>query len=154
MTPFQIFYLVLSLAVFATAWMRGGHTERTGVAIFVLAFLLSYLAQPLDLNGFRLGEAIVDLGFFAAIVWLALRRDRWWPLAAAACAGLTLIAHAMVFMTPDLQQTHIRMDVASRWGIGVLMVLCLAAGVLERWMAGEPPVSSEARWRRPERRAT
>lgn len=96
----------------------------------------------------------MDLGFFAAIVWLALRRDRWWPLAAAACGGLTLIAHALVFMTPDLQQAHIRMDVASRWGIGVLMVLCLAAGVVERWMAGEPPASSGARWRRPEHRAT
>jgi len=154
MAPFQLFYLLLSLAVFAWAWLRGGHTERTGVAVYVMAFLISFLLQSVTLNHFRLGDATVDLVLFGALIWLALRRDRWWPLAAAAFAGLTLVAHALMFMTPDLSEAHIRMDVASRWGLGVLLVLCLAAGVVERWMAGEAPVSVSARWRRPERRAT
>jgi peptidoglycan/LPS O-acetylase OafA/YrhL len=154
LAPFQLFYLLLSLGVFAWAWLRGGHTERTGVAVFVLAFLSSFMLQTLTMKHFRLGEAIVDLALFAAMVWLALRRDRWWTLAAAAFSGLTLIAHAVMFLTPDLQEQHIRMDVASRWGIGVLLILCLGAGVIERWMAGERPVSTEARWRRPQRSAT
>lgn len=154
MAPFQLFYLLLSLIVFAIAWMRGGHTERAGVAIFVFAFLASFMLQPLTLNHFRLGESLVDLAFVAALVWLALRRDRWWTLAAAAFGALTLIAHALVFLTPDLTPALIRMDVASRWGIGVLMILCLGAGVVERWMAGEQPVSANARWRRIAPRAT
>ncbi|WP_439470868.1 hypothetical protein [Brevundimonas sp.] len=154
MAPFQLFYLLLSLAIFAWAWMRGGHTERSGVAVFVFAFLASFMLQTVTLNGFRLGEAIVDLAFFAALGWLALRRDRWWTMAAAAFGALTLIAHALMFLTPDLGMANIRMDVASRWGIGVLMILCLGGGVVERWMAGERPVSAEARWRRPERRPT
>ena len=154
MAPFQLFYLLLSLAIFAWAWMRGGHTERTGVAVFVLAFLASFMLQRVTLNQFRLGDAVVDLGMFVALVWLALRRDRWWTLVAAAFGGLTMIAHALMFATPDLGEAQIRMDVASRWGIGVLMVLCLGAGVIERWMAGERPVSAAARWRRHERRAT
>ena len=154
MAPFQLFYLLLSLGVFAWAWMRGGHTERTGVAVFVFAFLASFMLQTFTLQGFRLGEAMVDLALFGALVWLALRRDRWWTLTAAAFCGLTLIAHALMFLTPHLEEAHIRMDVASRWGIGVLMILCLGAGVIERWMAGERPVSAEARWRRPERSAT
>lgn len=148
MAPFQLFYLLLSLGVFAWAWLRGGHTERTAVAAFVLAFLVSLLLQGVTLSGFRLGEAVVDLALFGAMVWLALRRDRWWTLAAAAFGGLTLIAHGLMFLTPDLQPSHIRMDVASRWGLGVLMILCLGAGVIERWMAGEAPVSVRARWRR------
>lgn len=154
MAPFQLFYLLLSLSVFAWGWMRGGHTERTGVAIYVMGFFVSFLTQAVTLNNFRLGDALVDVAMFGALVWLALRRDRWWTLAAAAFAGLTLIAHALMFLTPELTEAHIRMDVASRWGIGVLMVLCLAAGVVERWMAGEQPVSAAARWRRHERRAT
>ena len=152
MAPFQLFYLLLSLSVFAWAWLRGGHTERAGVAILVLAFLASFMMQPITLGQFRLGDAIVDLAVFISMVWLALRRDRWWTLAAAAFGGLILIAHALMFLTPNLQEAHIRMDVASRWGIGVLMILCLGAGVVERWMAGEQPVSLQARWRRPERR--
>jgi hypothetical protein len=154
MAPFQLFYLLLSLIVFAWAWMRGGHTERAGVAIFVFAFLASFMLQSVTLNAFRLGEALVDLGLLAALVWLALRRDRWWTLAAAAFGTLIMIAHALVFMTPNLNQALIRMDVASRWGIGVLMVVCLGAGVVERWMAGERPVSADARWRRTSPRAT
>lgn len=154
MAPFQTFYLLLSLAVFALAWMRGGHTERTGVAIFILAFLVSYMAQNVTLGHFRIGEAVVDGGFFIALVWLALRRDRWWTLAAAAFGGLTMVAHAVIFLTPDLQPHHIRMDVGARWGIGVLTILCLAVGVLERWMAGETPVSETARWHRTARPAS
>jgi len=154
MAPFQLFFLLVSLAVFAVAWLRGGHTERAGVAIFVLAYFTSLLTHTITLNGFRLGEAVVDLAMFGALVWLALRRDRWWTLAAAAFAGLTMVAHVLIFVTPDLQESHIRADVAARWGIGVLMVLCLGAGVVERWMAGEAPVSREARWTRPRRSAT
>ncbi|GAA0655280.1 hypothetical protein [Brevundimonas lenta] len=154
MTPFQTFYLLLSLAVFAFAWMRGGHTERTGVALFILAFIFSFAVQPITLNHFRLGEAFVDGAFFLALVWLALRRDRWWTLACAAFGALTLMAHAVIFLTPDLTPMHIRVDVAARWGIGVLMILCLAAGVLERWMAGEAPATESARWGRTMRPAS
>lgn len=154
MAPFQLFYLLLSLGVFAWAWMQGGHTERSGVALFVFAFLASFMLQAVSLRGFRLGDALVDLALFGALVWLALRRDRWWTLVAAAFGGLTMVAHAMMFVTPDLGQAHIRMDVASRWGIGVVMILCLGAGVVERWMAGEQPVSAGARWRRSEPTAT
>ncbi len=150
MSPYQLFYLILSLVVFAFAWLRGGHTERAGVVIFVAAFVASLMLQPLTVNGLRLGEAGADVVFFAAMVWLALRRDRWWTLAAAALGGLTMFAHALMWVTPDLSQAHLRADVIGRaWGIGTAMVLCLAAGVLERWLAGEAPASREARWERP-----
>jgi hypothetical protein len=154
MTPFQTFYLILSLVVFALAWTRGGHTERAGVMMFIVAFLLSALVQDLAPGGFRLGEALVDLGFFVALVWLALRRDRWWTLACAALAGLTMAAHLATLALPESPRAHARADVAARWGIGVMMVLCLAGGVLERWMAGEEPASRRARWGRTARRMT
>ncbi|RYG17612.1 MAG: hypothetical protein EON96_06455 [Caulobacteraceae bacterium] len=154
MAPFQLFFLLVSLAVFATAWLRGGHTERAGVVILVAAYVAAVMAYPVTLNGFRLGEAVIDVLVLVAFVWLALRRDRWWTFGAAACAALTMVAHAMVLLTPDLQLHHVRADVAARWGIGLLMVVCLAAGVLERWMAGEIAVSQQARWNTPRRSAT
>lgn len=155
MAPFQIFYLLLSLVVFAVAWLRGGHTERAGVALFVAAFVASFLAQGITLDGFRLGEAMVDAAFFGALVWLALRRDRWWTLAAAALGGLTMVAHVLMFLTPDLTEAHIRGDIISRaWGIGTMLTLCLAGGVVERWLAGEEPASRSARWAPARSRAT
>lgn len=151
MAPFQFFYLILSLAVFALAWLKGGHSERAGVAILVTSFLVTYPVHGIHLRGFLIGDALVDVGVLLAFGWLALTGDRWWTLAATAFTGLTVIAHALMFATPDLQQAHIRADVASRWGLGVMIVLCLAGGVLERWLAGERAVSPGARWRRRER---
>ncbi len=154
MAPFQLFFLLLSLAVFAFAWLRGGHTERAGVAILLSAYLISYVVHGITLRGFLLGDAMVDVAVLTGFVWLALRRDRWWTLLAAAFAGLTVVAHILMFATPDLQEAHIRADIASRWGLGVMMVLCLAAGVVERWMAGERAVSDDAQWRRRGKRVT
>ncbi|HEY0104040.1 MAG TPA: hypothetical protein VGB60_11290 [Brevundimonas sp.] len=148
MAPFQFFFLLLSLAVFPLCWLRGGHTERAGVAILLSSYLLTYVVHGITLRGFLIGDATIDLGVLAGFAWLAVRRDRWWTLLATAFAGLTMIAHILMFATPDLQEAHIRADVASRWGLGVMLVLCLAAGVGERWMAGERPVSDGARWRR------
>ncbi len=153
MAPFQLFYLLVSLGVFTLAWLRGGHTERAGVGIMVAAYLASFAAQGITLREFRVGEAAVDLIVLLAFVWLALRRDRWWTLAASAVCALTMVAHAAIFLTPDLQQQHIRMDVAGRWGLGVFLILCMAGGVVERWMAGEPAVSGTARWERGTRSA-
>lgn len=146
MAPFQLFYLLISVAVFGLAWLRGGHTERASVCIMIVAYLASLGAEGITLGWFRLGDAIIDLLVLAAFVWLALRRDRWWTLAASAVCALTVIAHIAIFLTPDLQEHHIRMDVAGRWGLGVFLILCMAAGVVERWIAGEPPVSQSARW--------
>ena len=129
MTPFQTFYLVLSLVVFALAWTRGGHTERAGVAILVCAYVVSLVAQFIHLNGFRIAEA-------------------------TALAVLVMAAHAVTFLTPELTAQQIRADVAARWGIGVLVILSLAAGVVERWMAGEAPASRLADWKPRRTRAT
>lgn len=146
MAPFQLFYLLVSLGVFTLAWLRGGHTERAAVGVMVVAYMVSFAAQGVTLREFRIGEAAVDLMVLAAFVWLALRRDRWWTLAASAVCALTMIAHVAIFLTPDLQEQHIRMDVAGRWGLGVFLILCMAGGVVERWMAGERAVSGTARW--------
>lgn len=154
MTPFQTFYLVLSLVVFALAWTRGGHTERAGVAILVCAYVVSLVAQFIHLNGFRIAEAIIDLMILGGFCWLALRRDRWWTLAATALAVLVMAAHTVTFLTPELTAQQIRADVAARWGIGVLVILSLAAGVVERWMAGEAPASRLADWKPRRTRAT
>lgn len=143
MTPFQAFYLYLSLFTFAVAWWRGGHPERAGVAIFVVAYSVSLLAGNLVIGDLRWGEAVVDLVTLGAFVWLAIRADRWWILVVCAFMFLVMLAHGVMILVPQLDT---RGDVAARWGLGMVAVLALLGGVLERWLAGEPPVSADARW--------
>lgn len=146
MAPFQAFYLILSLVVFAAAWLRGGHTERAGVVTLVVGYIASFAVHDLLLfDDFRLAEFLIDLAVAVAFIWLAIRRDRWWTLAASAFCVLVIAAHMVMLFVPELDS---RGDVAARWGLGVLVIFCLAAGVLERWMAGEPSVASQVVWGR------
>lgn len=145
MTPFQAFYLYFSLAVFAVAWLKGGHTERLGVAAVIIAFILSYLLTPLRIGDLRVGEAAVDIVLTLVFLWMALSRDRWWPIAATAFMVLSLMVHLAMILVPELDQ---RADVSARYGLGVLTIIALLAGVGERWLSGERPVSQTLSWRR------
>lgn len=145
MTPFSIFLLVLSLVVFLAAWLKGGHAERTGVLICVLAYLASYAGRGLVFNKLQVGDAVSDLVVTLAFVWLAMRSNRWWPFAATASMILMLVVHASMVLVPELT---VRGDMAARMGLSVVLVLSVAAGIVERWLAGERPVSESAVWTR------
>jgi peptidoglycan/LPS O-acetylase OafA/YrhL len=145
MTPFQAFYLYFSLAVFALAWLKGGHPERRGVALLVTAFILSYLASPLKIDDLRVGEAVIDLVLTLALAWMAFRGDRWWPFAATAFMVLSMLVHLSMLLVPELDQ---RADLSARFGLGVLVITALLAGVGERWLSGELPISRGGVWRR------
>lgn len=144
MTPFQASYLCFSLAVFALAWLKGGHTERLGVVVTIVAYLSAYAVSPLRAGELRLGEAATDVLATLAFAWMALSRDRWWPFAATAFMVLTLIVHVCVALISQLDG---RADVSARYGLGVLVIVSLLGGVAERWLAGEQPVSRRRPWR-------
>lgn len=144
MTPFQASYLCFSLAVFALAWLKGGHTERLGVVVTIVAYLSAYAVSPLRVGELRLGEAATDVLATLAFAWMALSRDRWWPFPATAFMVLTMIVHVCVALIPQLGG---RADVSARYGLGVLVIVSLLGGVAERWLAGEQPVSRRRPWR-------
>jgi hypothetical protein len=145
MTPLSIFLLVLSLVVFAVAWLKGGHAERTGVAICIVAYLAAYAGRSLRVGDVHVGDAASDLIVMLAFGWLALRSNRWWPFAATAVMVLTMAVHASMVLVPELT---VRGDVSARLGLSVMLILALFAGVAERWLAGERPVSESATWKR------
>ena len=111
----------------------------------ILAYLASVLLQDFDVGRFRPAEALVDLALTIAFFRLALTSSRWWPLLVCGLMVLTLVAHGVALMEPGL---NLRSSVATRWVLGILTVYVLLAGVGERWLAGEAPVSAGARWRR------
>lgn len=144
MTPFQIFYLVFSLVAFALAWLRGGHPERAAAAALIVTFIASYILYPLRLGELRLGEPLADLVLLAVLIRLSLKYDRWSLLALTGFMALTMVVHVAVLVSQG--GIGPRTDIAARWGLGVLMICALIGGVIERWLAGERPVSEVARW--------
>ena len=138
MPPVQLFFLCSALAILPLAWVKGGHPERAGVALFIGA----YVSGPF-LQGYLIGEVMVAVALCDLVVWsvfigLALRYDRWWLLLAAAAQSLNVLSHAATLLTPDLTA---REAVAAQWVFGLVSLYALFSGVLERHLAGERPAS-------------
>ena len=75
------------LALFACsliAWRWGGRDERLAAFGFVLAALLSVLANRSNYGQPEITELLVDSSLLLGLVYLALRSDRFWPIWAAA----------------------------------------------------------------------
>lgn len=145
MTPYVLLYLVVSLAAMAIIWLKGGHQERLGAVFWLACWMLQWLLNDVRVGDLRWGVAIVDTTTFAAFVWLALRYERWWPLGVSACLMLGLGVHLSTLLVPAVTP---RGEAGAQLGLGVLAVLIQAAGVFERWLAGEEPASASAVWGR------
>ena len=146
MTAFVALYLVTSLAAMAIIWLKGGHPERLGGLIWLVCWMVQMPFNEVRIGDLRWGVALVDLIVFAAFLWLALRYQRWWPLGVCACLALTLAVHLTVILVPEITTFG---EASAQLGLGMLGILIQAAGVFERWLAGEKPVSAAAVWGRP-----
>lgn len=124
-------------------WWRGGHTERFAVAVLIWDAALTRVT-----GGMPGGHELVAASEFAVavvFVGLAIRSQRWWTLVAAAGLVLCVLVFILEWTTPGLSRYA---AISARLGLWGLILLSLLAGVAERWLAGEPPVSAGARWRR------
>jgi hypothetical protein len=138
----------LCLAAVVLAWLKGGNTERLGASAIVVVFGLSFFPPSVRMWNVALFEAVLDLGLGLFFGWLALARERWWPLVMAAVMALTLMVHLAMFLSPEMGAYA---EVSARVGLGIAMAFVLMAGSAERWLAGEYPVSDRRSWvRRPE----
>lgn len=130
--------------VFAAAWFKGGHPERFGALVLILAFFVSAVAPHAKVLGnLLIYDAVADLVLLGVFVWMALKGERWWPFVAAASMFLTAMVHLAMVLTPNLDT---RADMSARMGLTLLLVLALLGGVVERWLAGERPVCKPGDW--------
>lgn len=86
----------LLLASCAYALVKGGAPERSGALIALVASALTMAVNLPILKPFanvELEFVLVDVGVFAAFTMLAIRSNRFWPIWAAAFAGLGLLGH-------------------------------------------------------------
>ena len=136
--PTQLFYLISTLVILPIAWLRGGHAERMGVVVLLLAYVAGALLLPLRVDRLLIGCAITDVGMLAALVWMTLKYDRWWLILASAAQTLSILTYLALLTRPELT---VRENVAAQWVFGLISLYALLGGIFERWLAGEPPVS-------------
>lgn len=131
------------LSVFL-GWFRGGRTERLGVGLLLLDYLLSGSFAFGRIEGAGTVELVSESMVALAFLWLALRSDRWWPFVVA--ASMVLIG-MVVFLERVTQDISWYASESAQLGLWMLIWLAPTLGVGERWLAGEKPAGAAAVWR-------
>ena len=132
---------MLTLVAVVVAWMKGGHPERLAAVVILTSFSVSFITHEWKVGDFYAGDAVVDVLLTAVFVWMAVTRDRWWPLVMSAIMGLTLLVYVASLTVPGVGPYA---AISARIGFGILTALTLIAGAGERWLAGERAVSRQA----------
>ncbi|HTM95428.1 MAG TPA: hypothetical protein VL100_06400 [Croceibacterium sp.] len=105
MTWFTVFILTLIASVGAVAWRFGGAPEKFAGAILVVwAALDTSYHLMFGLSDFKTVDPVhVELAAteLVAMVWLALRANRIWPLFAAAAQLICLMGHLAALLETE-----------------------------------------------------
>ena len=63
-----------------------------------------------------------------ALLWLTVRFDRWWLVAASGAQLVTVMTHGLALVAPHIL---LRTNVEVRWGLGLALLAFLALAPLE-----------------------
>lgn len=108
---FEVLLALMVLAAVAfLAMARGGPPERLA-AVIIVCWIMADLAYHFAFgpSGFRHVDPVhlfLDGGELVAIVWLALRANRMWPLWAAAAQLICVSGHLALFVAPGMTQAY------------------------------------------------
>lgn len=125
----QLFFIALLIATCGYALWRGRKYERLAASIFIGATIMSVLARsPVQERylGIEAGDLVIDLLVLFAIVAIALRSDRFWPLWVAGLQLTIGLSHLLKAIQPDL--LPLAYAAAERfWSYPTLLILFIGA---------------------------
>lgn len=120
-------FLVLLLASCFYALWRGGPPERIGAVIYLLAAfatLMAVFGAAGRYNSVEPGILIIDGVMLAALLILALRAERFWPIWATGLHAVAMAGHAVKLMEPEVIRWAYAFALAF-WSYPMLLVLVL-----------------------------
>jgi hypothetical protein len=126
MLPVQIFLAILVLCL-GYATLRGGAPERLCAAIFVMAYILSTIAESgpgVRFEWVEVGVFAVDVAVLLALLALAIRANRFWTLWVAALQIIGTAGHAVKLADPDVMRSGYAIALAL-WAYPQLLLLVL-----------------------------
>lgn len=130
---FFIIFAVLVFGAFGLAWWRGGAPERVVATLYAAAWLITLVVDPAD--GARWWSievqfVVIDIVLLIALVLVALRANRYWPMWAASLQIMILLAHVAKGLNPNLFR-FVYMVMTTSWP--VFQLLLLIVGTLAVW---------------------
>ena len=141
MTHSYIALQILGPVAFAIALWKGGRIERQATAVLIVNYLLTLAIDRLKVPHDVALVAGLDGVTALVFLWLALRHQRWWLLAATAGLVLCTLTWTIGLLHPGVGFVAAASAEIGEWAF---VYLTLLAGVCERWMAGDPPGAARA----------
>ena len=123
-----LFWLLLPVVAILAA-TRGGRPEWIGAALYIGAAILTLVWRTQGQQRWvrmESGVLAIDLALLVAMLVLALRSDRWWPMIATAFLTLSMMAHLAKMMNPDFSRlAYALMAGASSYPVVVTLLVAL-----------------------------
>lgn len=130
----QIVYWGVACVCTYYAFSAGGRSERAGAAIILLgsiATVVATSAMPIRYRTAEFGVLTVDLIVLAALLFLALRSDRYWPLWVTAFQLVGVTTHVAMFVKPEVVP-RVYAHVQSFWAYPMLLSIAIAVRLHRR----------------------
>ena len=128
-TIWAYLYYMFLLVCCAHAIFRGARTEYFGAAIMVAGSLSTLAIAKMVENswtGVEAGMLAVDMIALAALIALALRSDRFWPMWATAFHLLAVSIHTAMAVAPQITPWAFA-TVAAFWAYPMLLALAIGS---------------------------
>jgi len=146
----QTFSLALLLAnvLAACVLFRFGHREERVIIVTAIAYvLLPPFVYQFQFATFRYGVFGLELVWMVALLWAAMKLDRWWPLLAASAQLLSCLSHLLPLL---IFEVYLWSSVTVRLGLWAVVSLILLIGSWETWAHWVVTFEGEARGKRVE----
>jgi hypothetical protein len=134
------FGLALTVLVCGAAFWKGGREEQIAAGGLLLGWIATLVLRDPRWDGAQVGAFVVDGAFLALLTALALRSDRYWPIATAGFQLLAVTTHAARVLDKHL----------SGWAYATaeviwtqLVLVALAVGVWGTWRARGRAVAAQ-----------
>lgn len=124
----QLIYFLMLVGCGLFAVLRGGAPERWGTGALVVAVIATVWSPVFGFGRFETieyGIASADAAFFCAVVVIALRAQRYWPLWIAAIMADVLRTHLLVLVPGVVPWSYAVMNAA--WNYPIPPILAVAA---------------------------
>lgn len=130
---FHFFYqwaslLVLAATATAALW-RGHWPERFGAGAMVAAWIATGVVyNSIQQRGAQTGPMVVDGLLMLALLFIALRSNRWWPMWACAFQALNVVLHVAMMADAVLWRRAAWIASSCFSYLAMLALLCGALG--------------------------
>lgn len=123
-----LYYIFLAFCC-GYAIVRGTRTEYVGVSIIIVGSLSTLVVGQLvetTWTEMEVGIFVVDIVVLVALVWLAFKSDRFWPMWAAAFQLLAVTIHTAIMAAPQITPWAFATG-AVFWAYPMLLVLAIGS---------------------------